>query len=111
MPSQATAPIQLDQDSYKTQIIEAGGVAAVDFWAPWCQPCKILGPTIDRLAERFAGKATIAKLDVDEVQSVAVEHGITSIPAVLIFKDGKVVDRAIGLVDEEVLAGKIEAQL
>jgi len=111
MSTQATDVLHLDEASFKDRVIEASGVAVVDFWAEWCQPCKMLAPTIDRIAERFAGKALIAKLDIDAAQPIAVEHGISSIPTIVIFKDGKEVDRSVGIVSEDDLAAKIEAQL
>ena len=75
----------------------SGQVVVVDFWAAWCGPCRMLGPVIDKLAEAYDGKAIIGKVNVDEQQKLAVEHGVMSIPTVIVFKDGKEVNRQVGL--------------
>lgn len=75
----------------------ARGVVLVDFWAPWCAPCKMLAPVISELAEEFDSKASIAKLNVDENKAIATEFGIRSIPTVVIFNDGKAVKQIMGL--------------
>ncbi len=69
----------------------------VDFWAAWCGPCRMLGPAIEELATDYEGKAVIAKLNVDDAQDIAQKFGVMSIPAVMIFKDGKVVDSSVGV--------------
>ena len=81
----------------------------VDFWAEWCAPCKALGPTIDSLATKYAGKVKVGKLDIDSNQSVAGGYGIMAIPTVLLFKGGQVVKRFQGLTSEAVLSGAIDA--
>lgn len=77
--------------------LSAGGVAVVDFWASWCGPCKMLAPTIDKLADQYEGKAVVGKVDVDDNQALAMEYGVMSIPTVIFFKDGKEVDRKVGM--------------
>jgi len=74
----------------------AQGVTLVDFWAPWCGPCKMIAPLLDELAGELAGKAKIVKMNVDENSVVASQFGITSIPTLLLFKDGKKVDQKVG---------------
>ena len=83
----------------------------VDFWAPWCGPCKALAPILEELAGELAGKVQIAKLNVDEEDGVAAEYGIRAIPALLLFKDGKVVEQFVGVQPKAVLKEKILAKL
>ena len=93
----------IDQ-SMKTPVV-------VDFWAPWCGPCRMIAPLIDQLAEEYAGKLKAVKLNTDESPSIATEYGIRSIPTVMIFKDGKKMDTVIGAVPKSTLTGTIEKYL
>ena len=83
----------------------------VDFWAEWCGPCKMIGPLVEELAADYEGKAVIAKLNVDENPLVTARFGVRSIPTLLVFKNGQVVDKQIGAVPKSVLSQKIEAQV
>jgi len=83
----------------------------VDFWAAWCGPCRMLHPIVEELAEDFGDKAIMAKLDVDANPEIAGKFGIRSIPTLLIFKKGQIVDQQVGVVSKNVLADKISAQL
>lgn len=83
----------------------------MDFWAPWCGPCKMVGPIIDELAAEYEGKVIIGKCDVDENGDVASEYGIRNIPTVLFFKDGQVVDKQVGSAQKSAYVAKIEALL
>lgn len=87
--------------NFESIVLGAGGPVLVDFWAEWCGPCKRLGPTIDALAGEYAGKVTIGKLNVDENPNTAIKFQIRGIPAVLLFKGGKVVESVVGLVPKE----------
>ena len=87
------------------------GVVLVDFWAEWCGPCRMIAPMIEELASEYDGKATIGKLDVDNNQESSVKFGVRSIPTLLIFKDGEIVDRHFGAVGKDILAKSIDSNL
>lgn len=103
-------PIHLTDDSFQSQI-DTGALVLVDFWAAWCGPCRAIAPVIDELASEYDGRAHIAKVDVDNNPRVAMQYGIRSIPALLIFKGGKVVDTIVGAVPKSYLTEKLNAQL
>ncbi len=99
-------PIKVTDDNIK-DLIEKYDLLAVDCWAPWCGPCKMMDPVIEELAEDMQGEVAFGKLNVDENKEVSSKYGITSIPTVLIFKDGEVVDKPIGAQPKEALKQKI----
>ena len=101
--------VEVNNDNFEATVAE--GVTMVDFWAPWCGPCRMIAPVIEELAEDFDGKATIAKCNTDEEQDLAVKHGIRSIPAILFFKNGEVVDQMVGAASKDQFAEKINALL
>lgn len=103
--------IQVTDQDFDEKILNGGKPAMVDFWAVWCGPCRIIAPHVEALAQEYAGKAIIAKLDVDQNRQTAIRFGIQSIPTLLFFKDGKVVDRVVGAVDKKILQSKLEALL
>ena len=88
--------ININQDSFQKEVLEFKGKVLVDFWASWCGPCQMLGPIIDEIGDEYKDKIKIVKIDVDENQNLALQYNISSIPAVLIFDDGKVVGTIIG---------------
>jgi thioredoxin len=102
---------QVTDATFETTVVNADKPAMVDFWATWCGPCRIIAPHVEALAEEFAGKAIVAKVDVDSSRQTAIKFGIQSIPTLLFFKGGKMVDRVIGAVDKKVLKDKLTALL
>lgn len=88
---------EVSDRNFKTEILESRLPALVDFWAPWCAPCRAVGPIVEQLAAERANSVKVAKLNVDKGPEVAAAYGIHSIPTLMIFKDGKVIDRFVGL--------------
>jgi len=101
--------VELSNDSFEATIAE--GVTMVDFWAPWCGPCRMIAPVVEELAEEYEGKATIAKVNTDEEQDIAVKFGIRSIPTVMFFKNGEVADTMVGAASKQAFAEKLDALL
>jgi thioredoxin 1 len=98
-------------DANFDEVINGSQPVLVDFWAEWCGPCKMIGPVVEELAGEYEGKAIIAKLNVDQNPGTTVRFGVRSIPTLLVFKGGQVVDKQVGAVPKSVLAQKVEAQL
>jgi thioredoxin 1 len=103
-------PVEITDSNFE-EIINSDKPVLVDFWAEWCGPCKMIGPLVEELANEFEGKAIIGKVDVDTNPEVSAKFGIRSIPTLLVFKGGKIVDKQVGAVPKSVLSEKIEAQL
>jgi len=98
-------------DASFREVISSDKPVLVDFWATWCGPCKMLGPIIEDIATEFEGKAIVGKVDVDNNQEVSMEFGIRNIPTVLIFKNGEVVDKFVGVTPKEVISEKLSAHI
>ena len=88
--------VHFNQESFD-KALQGDKLVMVDFWATWCGPCRMLGPVIEKLADQYEGKAVIGKVNVDEQQELAVRYGVMSIPTVIFFKDGKEIDRKVGV--------------
>ena len=101
------AEIILNKDNFESEVLKSDMPVLVDFWAAWCGPCKMLAPTIAELAEEYEGKVKVCKYNIDDDASIAIKYGVASIPTVLLFKEGDVVNKSIGFVPK----AAIEAML
>jgi thioredoxin 1 len=97
--------------NFDADVLKASTPVLVDFWAEWCGPCRALGPTIDALANDYAGKVRVGKLNVDENQNVTIQYQVRGIPAVLLFKGGKMVDQVVGAADKSVFKQMLDKHL
>lgn len=96
------------EDSNVKEIIESGKPVVIDFWAQWCGPCRSLAPIVEELAKQYEGQAVIGKCDIEEQSEMTDEYGITTIPTLLFFKDGKMVERSVGSMSKSALEDKIK---
>lgn len=106
-----THPVTLTDENFEAEALKSDKPVLVDFWAEWCGPCKMIAPAIVELASEYEGKAKIAKLDVDSNQITAGKFNIRSIPTLMIFKDGRVVDQIVGAVPKSRIKEKLDAAL
>ncbi|MEM1071383.1 MAG: thioredoxin [Planctomycetota bacterium] len=100
--------MHVTDETFESEVLSSDVPVLVDFWAEWCGPCKALGPTIDEIADDFAGRAKVAKVDIDKAQELAMKYRIQSIPTVAIFKGGEVIDMRVGLSSKEDLSDRLE---
>lgn len=98
----------INSSEFNTEVLNSGDVVLVDFFAEWCGPCKMIAPSIEELSSEMSGKAKVFKLDVDKTPDIAQKYGIMNIPTIMIFKDGKAVDKIVGFQPKHVLKGKLE---
>ena len=98
-------------DATFDEVLSSNTVVVADFWAEWCGPCKMVGPSIEQLAEEYAGKAAIGKIDIEENDDLATKYAIRNIPTVLFFKNGEVVDKMVGAAPKSVFEDKLKALL
>lgn len=103
--------IEFNESNFDEKVLKSSKPVLVDFWAEWCGPCRMVAPIVEELAKDYEGRAIIGKVNVDHNPGIATKFGIRNIPTMLIFKNGKVVDKQVGAVSKSVLAKKIDAQL
>ena len=101
----------VNDTTFESQVESVAGLTIVDFWVPWCAPCRLLAPTIERLAEEYQGRVTISKFNVDDGPVTAARFRIRSIPSLLFFRDGENIDTVVGVESHEALVARIEGHL
>ena len=101
----------LTDGNWDEEVLQAEGTVLVDFWAPWCAPCRMIGPTIEALANEFAGRAKVGKLNVDDNPGVAARYRVSSIPTLLVLRGGQIVEQRVGVLPKPEIASLIERQL
>lgn len=106
-----SAAVQVSDSSFKADVLESDVPVLVDFWAPWCGPCRMVAPVVDEIAEQYAGQVKVVKLNTDENPNTASQYGIRSIPTLMIFKGGQRVDMVVGAVPKTTLASTLEKYL
>ncbi len=104
-------PFEVSDDSFEEAVLQAQLPTLVDFWAVWCQPCKMIAPVLEELSEELDGRLAIAKLDVDHNPEIPAQYGVMSIPTLILFKDGKAVERIVGNWPKKTLQSKLHAHL
>jgi thioredoxin 1 len=100
----AMATVKVDNSNFKSDVLEAQGPVVVDFWAEWCGPCKMIGPSLEEISNELSGKVKVAKLNIDENPELAAQFGVRSIPTLMIFKDGEVADIKVGALPKTALS-------
>ncbi len=103
--------LEFTDASFKEEVLESDTPVLVDFWAPWCGPCKIISPLVEEIAKEYQGRLKVGKLNVDENAQTATQYGIRGIPTLLLFKDGQAVEQIIGAVPKDYIISKLDPHL
>lgn len=110
MQNSATSPtVTLDEANFEKEVTQSDQTVLVDFWAPWCGPCKMIAPLLDEIATEKAGSVKVAKVNVDDNQSLSVKYNVRAIPALLFFKNGQLRDQVVGMTTRKDLLGRLDA--
>jgi thioredoxin 1 len=104
-------PMEFTDANFQQEVLNSDIPVLIDFWAVWCGPCKMIAPFVEEIAKEYDGKVKVGKLDVDNNPSVSMQYGIRSIPTLLFFRDGKVVDQIMGAVPKNMITSKLDSQL
>ena len=107
--STTSRTITLDESNFEKEVTQSDQTVLVDFWAPWCGPCKMIAPLLDEIATEKAGSVKVAKVNVDENQSLSVKYNVRAIPALLFFKNGQLRDQVVGMTTRKDLLGRLDA--
>lgn len=107
----AESILHLSDGTFEKEVAQAKGVALVDFWASWCYPCKMIAPVLEEIAKDYSGKVKVAKVEVDEAGETASRFNVMNIPTLILFKDGKEIERIVGVTSKEDIARKIDKVL
>ena len=108
MENNKSLEAEVNGNNFQREVLESSVPVLVDFWAPWCMPCRMLAPTVEKLAEENEGKLKVCKLNTDENQNIAAQYGIQGIPTLIVFKEGKEVGRTVGVMSKEKLQEKLD---
>ena len=110
MENSTTSPtVTLDESNFDKEVTQSDQTVLVDFWAPWCGPCKMIAPLLDEIATEKAGSVKVAKVNVDDNQSLSVKYNVRAIPALLFFKNGQLRDQVVGMTTRQDLLGRLDA--
>ena len=103
--------LNVDQNNFSTEVLQSSNPVLVDFWAPWCGPCRMVAPVVEKVAKSYQGRLKVVKLNTDDNPSVAGKYEVSGIPCLILFKSGEPVDRIVGYVPEKQLVGMVEKHL
>ena len=102
------ALVHLTEENFDNEVMKSELPVLVDFWAEWCGPCRIISPIVEEIAKEYNGKLKVTKLNVDEAQELAIKYGVMSIPTLMVFKNGKIVDQVVGAMSKDQLVDKLK---